>query len=84
VVNSFTLSVVGLSVDVSQFGRFKYCITQSVKVGFEAALGNSRYGSQLVSHIFCYLVRPQNRLWLPPEPRFRFRFGFYRKSRFRF
>jgi len=40
--------------------------------------------TQIVNHIFCYLVRPQNRLWLPSEPRFRFRFGFYRKSQFRF
>jgi len=30
--------------------------------------------TQTVSHIFCYLLRPQNRLWLPSEPRFRFRF----------
>jgi len=40
--------------------------------------------TQIVSHIFCYLVRPQNRLWLPSEPRFRFWCSFYRKSQFRF
>jgi len=40
--------------------------------------------TQILSHIFCYLMRPQNRLWLPSEPRFRFRFSFYWKSRFRF
>ena len=42
VVNSFTLIVVGLSVDVSQFGRFKYCITQSVKVGFGSVFTENR------------------------------------------
>jgi len=29
-------------------------------------------------------VQPQNRFGIPSEPRFRFRFGFYRKSQFRF